>query len=87
MKQMVFLCVARAIQLDCKWARLYERLVPKKCSFDERTRRYRGKVKVMGCIAGQMIDGQWHESGTARETGAGGCHLELGGCNARRGLS
>ncbi len=36
MKQMLFLCVASAIQLDCEWARLYERLVPKKCSYDER---------------------------------------------------
>jgi transposase len=56
MKQMLFLCVASAIQLDCEWARLYERLVPKKCSYDERTQRYRGKVKVMGRIAGQMIE-------------------------------
>lgn len=56
MKQMMFLCVASAIQLDCEWARLCERLVPKKCSYDERTQRYRGKVKVMGRIAGQMIE-------------------------------
>jgi transposase len=56
MKQMLFLCVASAIQLDCEWARLYERLVPKKCSYDERTQRYRGKVKVMGRVAGQMIE-------------------------------
>jgi hypothetical protein len=56
MKQMMVLCVASAIQLDCAWARLYERLVPKKCSYDERTQRYRGKVKVMGRIAGQMIE-------------------------------
>jgi transposase len=56
MKQMLFLCVASAIQLDCEWAKLYKRLVPKKCSYDERTQRYRGKVKVMGRIAGQMIE-------------------------------
>lgn len=56
MKQMLFLCVASAIQLDCEWAKLYNRLVPKKCPYDERTQRYRGKVKVMGRIAGQMIE-------------------------------
>ena len=56
MKQMFFLCVASAIQLDCEWARLYERLVPKKCPYDERTQKYRGKVKVMGRVAGQMIE-------------------------------
>jgi Transposase IS116/IS110/IS902 family len=56
MKQMLFLCVGQAIQLDCEWARLYERLVPKKCSYDERRRAYRGKLKVLGRIAGQMIE-------------------------------
>lgn len=48
--------MAHAIQLDCEWARLYERLVPKKCSYDERKRAYRGKLKVIGRIAGQMIE-------------------------------
>jgi transposase len=56
MKQMLFLCVGHAIQMDCEWARLYERLVPKKCSYDERRRAYRGKLKVLGRIAGQMIE-------------------------------
>jgi hypothetical protein len=56
MKQMLFLCVAHAIQLDCEWAKLYERLVPKKCMYDERKRAYRGKLKVIGRIAGQMIE-------------------------------
>jgi len=56
MKQMLLLCVAHAIQLDCEWARLYELLVPKKCRYDERKRAYRGKLKVIGRIAGQMIE-------------------------------
>jgi transposase len=56
MKQMLFLCVAHAIQLDCEWARLYERLVPKKCMYDERKRAYRGKLKVIGRIAGQLLE-------------------------------
>jgi transposase len=54
-KQMMFLIVGNAIQLDCEWAKIYERLVPLKCSYDERTRTYKGKVKVMGRIAGQIL--------------------------------
>ena len=56
MKQMMFLVVANAIQMDSEWAKLYERLVPIKCSYDERIRSYKGKVKVFGRIAGQMIE-------------------------------
>ena len=56
MKQMLFLCVAHAIQLDCEWAKLSERLVPKKCRYDERRQAYRGKLKVIGRIAEQMIE-------------------------------
>lgn len=36
MRQTFFLIVARAIQRENAWARLYSRLVPKKCAFDER---------------------------------------------------
>ena len=54
-KHTMFLIVGNAIQMDCEWAKIYERLVPIKCSYDERTHRYKGKVKVMGRIAGQMI--------------------------------
>lgn len=57
MKQLMFLIVANLIHLkDNEWANLYERLVRKKCAYDERTRTYRGKVKVMGRVAGQMIE-------------------------------
>jgi len=55
MKQTMYLVVWQAIRLDCEWAKIYERLVPIKCSFDERTRRYIGRGKVIGRIAGQMI--------------------------------
>lgn len=54
-KQMLFLAVCQAIQQDCEWAHTYQRLVPRKCAFDERTRTYKGKLKVIGHIAGQMI--------------------------------
>lgn len=55
MKQMMFLIVGKAIQIDSEWANLYERLVPIKCVYDERTRTYKGKLKVIGRIAGQII--------------------------------
>lgn len=55
MKQMMFLIVGHAIQLDCEWARIYQRLVPLKCVYDERKKAYIGKIKVMGRLAGQIL--------------------------------
>lgn len=56
MKHMMFLIVAQAIRHhESEWAQLYERLVKAKCAYDERTGRYTGKLKVMGRIAGQII--------------------------------
>jgi transposase len=54
MKQMLFLMVGRAITLECEWARIYQRLLPRLAIYDERTRDYRGKLRVIGRIAGQM---------------------------------
>lgn len=57
MKQMLFLIVGNAIQKkDCEWAKLYERLVPVKCRWDERTRSFKGKLVVMGRLAGQITE-------------------------------
>ncbi len=56
MKQMMFLITISATRLDNEWARLYERLVPIKCSYDERTRSHKGKLKVVGRIARQIIE-------------------------------
>jgi Transposase IS116/IS110/IS902 family len=55
MKQAMFLVVANAVRLDTEWAKLYQCLVPLKCSYDERTRTYRAKIRVFGRIAGQII--------------------------------
>ena len=55
MKQVMFMVVANAIRLDTEWAKLYKRLVPLKCSYDERTRTYKAKIRVFGRIAGQII--------------------------------
>jgi hypothetical protein len=55
MRALLYMAVMNAIQEDCEWARLYQRLVPKKCAYDERKRDYVGKNKVIGRVAGQMI--------------------------------
>lgn len=54
-KKMLFLIIGNAIQRDNEWARLYERLVPRMCTYNERTRQFVGKKKVIGRLAGQMI--------------------------------
>lgn len=36
MKQMLFLMAARATTLDCEWARIYQSLLPRLCTYDER---------------------------------------------------
>jgi transposase len=51
----LYMAVWKAIGEDCPWAALYERLVPRKCAYDERKREYVGKTKVIGRVAGQMI--------------------------------
>lgn len=57
MKQIMFLAVLQVIRLrDNEWARLYERLVKARCPFDERTQSYTGKTRVIGRVAGQMIE-------------------------------
>jgi len=54
MKQTMYLVVWRAIQWDCEWKQIYERLIASKCRYDERTRRLIGREKVIGRLAGQM---------------------------------
>jgi transposase len=54
MKQMLFLMAIRALTLDGEWARIYQRLLPRLATYDERKKDYRGKLKVLGRIAGQM---------------------------------
>jgi hypothetical protein len=52
---MLFLMAARATTLDGEWARIYRRLLPRMATYDERVKEYRGKKKVLGRIAGQMV--------------------------------
>lgn len=53
-KWTMYLVVWRAIQWDSEWKEIYERLLPRKCRTDERTRRLIGREKVIGRLAGQM---------------------------------
>jgi len=56
LKQVLFLAAWGAIRGgDNEFARLYERLVPRKCAFDERKGEYIGKNKVVGRVAGQLV--------------------------------
>jgi transposase len=55
-KQMMFLIVAHVITQDTEWAHLYERLVQAKCPYDERRQTRVGKLRVIGRVAGQMIE-------------------------------
>ena len=54
MKHMLYLMTARSTTFDCEWARIYQRLLPRMGTYDERIKAYRGKKKVFGRIAGQM---------------------------------
>jgi hypothetical protein len=56
LKQTMYFVTINAIKHDATWRTMFERLVQRKCDFDERTGRYRGSKKVYGRIAGQMID-------------------------------
>jgi transposase len=57
MKHMMYWIVASAIQQHgSEWASLYARLVQAKCPYDERTGSRTGRKRVMGRIAGQMIE-------------------------------
>ena len=56
MKRTMYLIVWKAVQVkESEWAQIYERLVPIKCRYNERTRSYTGRGKVIGRIAGQII--------------------------------
>jgi transposase len=55
MKKVLFLVAWKAIQTDTEWAKLYKRLVPRLCSYDNRMQVYKGKGKVLGHSIGRLI--------------------------------
>lgn len=56
MRHTMFLIVTGLIRQETEWAKLYERLVQAKCPYDERRGKRTGKIRVMGRIAGQVIE-------------------------------
>jgi transposase len=56
LKHTVTLIAYSAIRHDSNWKVLYDRLVPIKAIYDERTKKWKGKMKVVGRIAGQIIN-------------------------------
>jgi transposase len=60
MKQMMFLVVFHIIRSqESEWAHLYERLVRTRCPYDERKQAHVGKIRVMGRVAGQIIEAMY----------------------------
>jgi transposase len=55
LKPTIYIAVWHAIRLDCEWAKLYQRLVPIKCRYDEKKRTFVGRGRVIGRVAGQML--------------------------------
>jgi hypothetical protein len=54
-KTMLYMIAIQSLNHDTPWKALYDRLVPLKCSYDERLGRYRGRMKVVGRVIGQML--------------------------------
>jgi transposase len=54
-RALLYMAVCAAIREDNQFANLYQRLVPKKCSYDERKQDYVGRNRVIGTVAGRMI--------------------------------
>ncbi len=55
MKKIMYLVAWHAIKDETEWAKLYKRLVPRLCTYDERTQTYRGRGKAVGHVIGRLI--------------------------------
>jgi transposase len=55
MKRVMYLVAWNAIKSETEWAILYKRLVPRLCSYDEKTQTYKGKGKALGHVIGRLI--------------------------------
>jgi hypothetical protein len=56
MKQMMYLLVCGLVSRDTQWAKLYERLVQAQCPADPRTGERWGKLRIIGRVAGQLLE-------------------------------
>jgi hypothetical protein len=55
MKKVMYLLAWHAITSETEWASLYQRLVPRLCSYDEKTQTYKGRGKAVGHVIGRLI--------------------------------
>jgi transposase len=55
MKKIMYLVAWNAIKAETEWANLYNRLVPRLCTYDERTQNYKGRGKAVGHVIGRLI--------------------------------
>src|SRR6266700_6472797 len=55
LKRVMYLVAWNAIKAETEWASLYKRLVPRLCSYDERTQAHKGKGKALGHVIGRLI--------------------------------
>ena len=55
LKRVMYLVAWNAIRTETEWASLYKRLVPRLCSYDERTQVYKGRGKAVGHVIGRLI--------------------------------
>ncbi|GHO60563.1 IS110 family transposase [Ktedonobacter robiniae] len=55
MKKVMYLVAWNAVKSETEWASLYKRLVPRLCTYDERTQTYKGKGKAIGHVIGRLI--------------------------------
>lgn len=55
LRSLMYILATNVLIRNTEWAKIYERLVLRKCPYDSRTRRRTGKRVVIGRIAGQMI--------------------------------
>jgi hypothetical protein len=55
MKKVMYLVAWNALKSETEWAKLYKRLVPRLCTYDEKTQTYKGKGKAVGHVIGRLI--------------------------------
>jgi hypothetical protein len=55
MKRVMYLVAWNAIKGKTEWSDLYKRLVPRLCTYDEKTQTYKGKGKALGHVIGRLI--------------------------------
>jgi transposase len=55
MKRVMYLVAWNAIKGQTEWAALYQRLVPRLCTYDERLQAYKGRGKAIGHVIGRLI--------------------------------